>query len=192
MFDFLNKKDLQKKDKDETFVEIACLLIHASKIDENYTNNEKEIIKKTLINLKCLDNEVENIIEKALEIEGNSNQILDFTRKLKDVEEDKKVSIIEALWKIIYSDKKSDKFITTKNFLNNPKGATPISEVIRSINWIFDQEKNIVGGRNFSTAFDPWGEENPLNTKLIEELRKDSNMYKLMRSGNDLFPKKRY
>ena len=110
MFDFLNKKDLQKKDKDETFVEIACLLIHASKIDENYTNNEKEIIKKTLINLKCLDNEVENIIEKALEIEGNSNQILDFTRKLKDVEEDKKVSIIEALWKIIYSDKKSDMY----------------------------------------------------------------------------------
>ena len=99
-----------KKDKDETFVEIACLLIHASKIDENYTNNEKEIIKKTLINLKCSDNEVENIIEKALEIEGNSNQILDFTRKLKDVEEDKKVSIIEALWKIIYSDKKSDMY----------------------------------------------------------------------------------
>ena len=53
---------------------------------------------------------MENIIEKALEIEGNSNQIIDFTRKLKDVEENKKVSIIEALWKIIYSDKKSDMY----------------------------------------------------------------------------------
>ena len=91
-----------------------------------------------------------------------------------------------------YSDKNSDKFITTKNFLDNPEGATPISEVVRSINWIFDQEKNIVGGRNFSTAFDPWGEENPLNTKLIEELRKDFNMYKLRRSGNNFFPNKRY
>ena len=110
MFDFLNKKDLQKKDKDETFVEIACLLIHASKIDENYTENEKNIIKKTLIKLGCLENDVENLIIKALEIENSSNQILDFTRKLKEVEKDKKTSIVEALWEIIYSDKKSDMY----------------------------------------------------------------------------------
>ena len=110
MFDFLKSKNVQKNDKDETFVEIACLLIHASKIDENYTKNEKDIIKKTLIKLECLENDVEDIINKASEIESNSNQILDFTRKLKEVEEDKKLSIIEALWEIIYSDEKSDMY----------------------------------------------------------------------------------
>ena len=110
MFDFLKSKNLEKNEKDETFIEIACLLIHASKIDENYTENEKNIIKKTLIKLGCLENDVENLIIKALEIENSSNQILNFTRKLKDVEEDKKISIVEALWEIIYSDKKSDMY----------------------------------------------------------------------------------
>ena len=110
MFDFLKSKNLEKNKKDETFIEIACLLIHASKIDENYTENEKNIIKKTLIKLGCLENDVENLIIKALEIENSSNQILDFTRKLKEVEKDKKTSIVEALWEIIYSDKKSDMY----------------------------------------------------------------------------------
>ena len=91
-----------------------------------------------------------------------------------------------------HAKKNSDKFITTKNFLDNPKGATPINDVIASINWIFDQEKKIIGGRNFSTAFDPWGEENPSNGNLLEKLNKDFNMYKLRRHGNNFFPKKRY
>ena len=89
-----------------------------------------------------------------------------------------------------HANKKSDKFITTKNFLDNPKGATPINDVIESINWIFAQEKKIIGGRNFSTAFDPWGEENPANANLLEKLNKDFNMYKLRRHGNNFFPKK--
>ena len=110
MFDFLKSKNLEKNKKDETFIEIACLLIHASKIDQNYTENEKNIIKKTLIKLGCLENDVENLIIKAIEIENSSNQILDFTRKLKEVEKDKKISIVEALWEIIYSDKKSDMY----------------------------------------------------------------------------------
>ena len=110
MFDFLKSKNLEKNKKDETFIEIACLLIHASKIDENYTENEKNIIKKTLIKLGCLENDVENLIIKAIEIENSSNQILDFTRKLKEVEKDKKISIVEALWEIIYSDEKSDMY----------------------------------------------------------------------------------
>ena len=58
MFDFLKSKNLEKNKKDETFIEIACLLIHASKIDENYTENDKNIIKKTLIKLGCLENDV--------------------------------------------------------------------------------------------------------------------------------------
>ena len=110
MFDFLKNKNEKVVDKNETFIEIACLLIHASKIDENYTDNEKKIIKKTLKELNCVDGDIGEIIHKAEEIEKNSNQILDFTRKLKNVEEEKKVSIVEALWRIIYSDTKSDMY----------------------------------------------------------------------------------
>ena len=91
-----------------------------------------------------------------------------------------------------YADKDSEKYITTKKFLESPKGATPIEEVVRSINWIFNQKKKIVGGRNFSTAFDPWGEDHPLNSDLLKNLDKDDNIYKLRRFGNDLFPNKRY
>ena len=91
-----------------------------------------------------------------------------------------------------HADKDSEKYITTKRFLESPKGATPIEEVIRSINWIFEQKKEIVGGRNFSTAFDPWGEDHPLNSDLLKRLDEDKNIYKLRRFGNELFPKKRY
>ncbi len=91
-----------------------------------------------------------------------------------------------------HADKNSEKYITTMKFLDSPKGATPIGEVIRSINWLFNQEKNIVGGRNFSTAFDPWDQEDPSNKILLKELQENKNIYKLRRFGNDLFPDKRY
>ena len=91
-----------------------------------------------------------------------------------------------------YADKDSEKYITTKNFLDSPKGSTPIKEVVRSLNWIFNQKKKIVGGRNFSTAFDPWGEDHPLNSNLLKKLDEDKNIYKLRRYGNQLFPNKRY
>ena len=91
-----------------------------------------------------------------------------------------------------HADKNSEKYKTTKKFLDSPQGATPIEEVIRSINWIFNQEKNIVGGRNFSTAFDPWDEQDPSNKLLIEKIKENNNIFKLRRFGNDLFPNKRY
>ena len=91
-----------------------------------------------------------------------------------------------------HADKNSEKYITTMKFLDSPEGATPIGEVIRSINWLFNQEKNIVGGRNFSTAFDPWDQEDPSNKILLKELQENKNIYKLRRFGNDLFPDKRY
>ena len=110
MFDFLNKKTENKSSKDETYIEIACLLIHASKIDEDYTDKEKEIINKTLINLGADQNKINDIIIKATELEKNPNQILDFTKKVKNVEHETKVLITEALWKIIYSDKETNMF----------------------------------------------------------------------------------
>ena len=108
MFDFFSKK--KDENKNETFIEIACLLIHASKIDENFTDKEKIIIKKTLINLGAEENKIDEIFIKANEIETNSNQILDFTKQIKNVEHEKKILIIKALWKIIYSDNQTDMY----------------------------------------------------------------------------------
>ena len=108
MFDFFSKK--KDENKNETFIEIACLLIHASKIDENFTDKEKIIIKKTLINLGAEENKIDEIFIKANEIETNSNQILDFTKQVKNVEHETKILIIKALWKIIYSDNQTDMY----------------------------------------------------------------------------------
>ena len=111
MFDFLKKKNKEKQNSsDETYVEVACLLIRASKIDQNYTQNEKEIINKTLKSLGVEENNVPKIVSEAEKLEADSNQILNFTRKVKDVEKEKKLIIIEALWKIIYSDNNSDMY----------------------------------------------------------------------------------
>ena len=94
MFDFFSKK--KDENKNETFIEIACLLIHASKIDENFTDKEKIIIKRTLINLGAEENKIDEIFIKANEIETNSNQILDFTKQVKNVEHETKILIIKA------------------------------------------------------------------------------------------------
>ena len=101
-----------KKKENETennfLVKICALLIHAAKIDENYTNSEEEIIKKTLLELGSDENELNKIIKEAKIIEENSNQILDFTREVKNLAEEDKIKIIEALWSIIYSNKDAD------------------------------------------------------------------------------------
>jgi|TARA_A100001015_G_scaffold89817_1_gene100040 uncharacterized tellurite resistance protein B-like protein len=101
-----------KKKENETennfLIKICALLIHAAKIDENYTNTEEEIIKKTLLELGSDENELNKIIKEAKIIEENSNQILDFTREVKNLAEEDKIKIIEALWSIIYSNKDAD------------------------------------------------------------------------------------
>jgi uncharacterized tellurite resistance protein B-like protein len=105
-----------KKDSIETkknFLVKACaLLIHAAKIDENYTENEEEIIKKTLLELGANKENVPQIIRDAKSIEENSNQILDFTREVKNLPENDKIKIIEALWSIIYSNNEADIYET--------------------------------------------------------------------------------
>tara|TARA_Y100000589_G_C27124961_1_gene618109 strand:- start:105 stop:530 length:426 start_codon:yes stop_codon:yes gene_type:complete len=110
MFDFLKDKTANKSKREFSLIEVACLLIHASKIDQNYTEKEKEIVKKTLLNLDTSPNEIKKIIKEAEKIESDSNQILDFTKNLKNVDEEMKLIIVESLWEIIYSDNKSDMY----------------------------------------------------------------------------------
>tara|TARA_B100000700_G_C14769211_1_gene725916 strand:+ start:363 stop:779 length:417 start_codon:yes stop_codon:yes gene_type:complete len=103
---FFRKKD--KKDKNNFIVKICALLIHAAKIDENFTVNEEQIIKKTLIELGLQKEKIPKTINDAKIIEENSNQILEFTREVKNLSEDDKIKIIEALWSIIYSNNEAD------------------------------------------------------------------------------------
>ena len=107
MFSFFKKKKIYIN-KNQEILQIAALLVHAAKIDENYSNKEKEIIKKTLSELFLEEKNIEEILKKAENIESQSNQILDFTKEIKNLNEERKKKIIETLWKIIYSDNLSD------------------------------------------------------------------------------------
>ena len=106
---FFKKEEI----KNNNFLTKVCaLLIHAAKIDENYTDKEEEIIKKTLNELGLEDKNISKTIEEAKIIEENSNQILDFTREIKGMATQNKIVIIEALWSIIYSNKDADIYET--------------------------------------------------------------------------------
>ena len=107
MFSFFKKKK-NYINKNQEILQVAALLVHAAKIDENYSNKEKEIIKKTLSELFLEEKNIEEILKKAENIESQSNQILDFTKEIKNLNEERKKKIIETLWKIIYSDNLSD------------------------------------------------------------------------------------
>ena len=93
-------------------IKTCALLIHAAKIDENYTENEEEIIKKTLLRLGVDKENISQTIKEAISIEENSNQILDFTREVKNLAKTEKIKIIEALWSIIYSNNEADIYET--------------------------------------------------------------------------------
>ena len=108
MINFFKKKDTKNENKIDLMSKTASLLIHAAKIDENYTEKEKSIIKKTLISLGVKEENLSELIETAEKNEEDSNQILDFTKEIKSSDEKFKTQIVECLWKIIYSDKNSD------------------------------------------------------------------------------------
>ena len=112
MINFFKNKENDKATNSESFTKIAALLIHAAKIDEAYTEEEAEIIKKTLIELGAEYSNIDKLIHEATIIEKNSNQILDFTREIKNIAETHKIKIIESLWKIIYSNDKADIYET--------------------------------------------------------------------------------
>ena len=110
MFKFLKKNDSRNITKNDykLLSKTASLLIHAAKIDENYTDKEKEIIKKTLVQLGTEVSTIDKIMVEAEVDEKNSNQILDFTREVKNSNKDFKIKIVEALWHIIYSNNEAD------------------------------------------------------------------------------------
>ena len=105
-------KKSNTNNKNEDFIKVCALLIHAAKIDENYTAKEEEIIKKTLLSFKVNSNDLDKIILEAKRIEENSNQILSFTKEVKNMTEQDKIKIIESLWKIIYSNNQADIYET--------------------------------------------------------------------------------
>ena len=107
IFKFFNKNN-EKPSSNEEPINIACLLVHAAKIDENYTSNEKEIIKKTIKKLyPDLDN-LNDVITQAEQKENDSNHIQEFTKDVKSLSTENKILIVETLWRIILSDGKSD------------------------------------------------------------------------------------
>ena len=105
------KKNLDKTENN-FLIKSCALLIHAAKIDENYTESEEEIIKKTLLELGADKKDISITIQEAKNIEENSNQILDFTKEVKNLPEADKIKIIEALWSIIYSNNDADIYET--------------------------------------------------------------------------------
>jgi|TARA_B110001452_G_scaffold186174_1_gene156663 uncharacterized tellurite resistance protein B-like protein len=112
MISFFKNKGKDILNDDKSYSNIAALLIHVAKIDENYEDKEKEIIKKTLIELGAASSNIDKLMSDALIIEENSNQILNFTREVKNANESDKIRIIESLWKIIYSDDNADIYET--------------------------------------------------------------------------------
>ncbi len=112
MFNIFKKDVNEKENHHPSIIAVACLLIHSAKIDENYTDKEKKIIKDALIEMGAESDGIDEIMFNAEEKEKDSNQILDFTREIKNINEEDKKIIIEALWDIIYSDADADMYET--------------------------------------------------------------------------------
>ena len=100
------------KNQNNDLIKVTALLIHAAKIDENFTIEEEKIIEETILNLGANKDNVKQIIIESKKIEEKANQILEFTREVKNMEEINKIKIIETLWRIIYSNKDADIYET--------------------------------------------------------------------------------
>ncbi len=139
MFNLFKRKKEDKKDEDHlSLISIAALLIHSAKIDENFTEKERLIIKKALIEMGANDENIDAIIKEAETREKDSNQILEFTKEVKNKNVEEKKIVIEALWNIIYSDENAD--IYESNLMRrlsgllylDPKVVGDIKEKIKS------------------------------------------------------------
>ena len=137
MFNIFKKEETEKESNHPSIIAVACLLIHSARIDENYTNKEKKIIKDAIIEMGADPNEIDKILIDAEKKERDSNQILEFTREIKNITDEDKEIIIEALWDIIYSDEDADMYET--NLMRrlsgllylNPKIVGDIKEKVR-------------------------------------------------------------
>ncbi len=98
--------------ENDNLTKISALLIHAAKIDENYSPAEEKIIRETLLEIGANSENINQILEEGKKIEADSNQILEFTKEVKNMDIDSKIKIIENLWRIIYSNKEADIYET--------------------------------------------------------------------------------
>ena len=112
MFNIFKKEETNRDNRHPSIMAVACLLIHSAKIDQNFTEKKKKIIKDSIIEMGAEADGIDKIMIEAEDKEKDTNQILDFTREIKNVDEEDKKMIIEALWKIIYSDKDADMYET--------------------------------------------------------------------------------
>ena len=112
MINFLKKKKINSENETISFSKIASLLIHCAKIDESFTEKEEQIIKKTLLELGAKSSDINKLISDSKIMEQKSNQILDFTKEVKNMSQSDKIKIIESLWKIIYSNNNADIYET--------------------------------------------------------------------------------
>ena len=103
---FLNKDDQSSNVSD--LLNVACLMIHAAKIDQNYTDKEKNIIKITLTKLNNNNVDIEKLLLDAEKKESDSNHIQNFTKNIKTMDKSNKIEIIKNIWSIILSDGNSD------------------------------------------------------------------------------------
>ena len=123
---FFKKKE--KNDPNNKNVLIIALLIHAAKIDENYTENEKKIIKNVIVDLYEINsNQADELLKQAEEKERESNQIIEFTKEIKKYSMEFRLKIIEILWKIVYSDGSSDSY--ESNLIRRVCGLLYISDI---------------------------------------------------------------
>ena len=106
-----NKNNEKAQNENGDLIKIIALLIHAAKIDENYSEKEKKLIISfvEISSNKKLDKEqINSLVDQAEQYEKNSNQILEFTQKVKKMDINTKRRVVEFLWKIILSDNTSD------------------------------------------------------------------------------------
>ena len=113
MFNLFKKERVNEKDDNHlSLISVAALLIHSAKIDENFTEKERTIIRNALIEMGADQNNLDEMIKIAELKEKDSNQILEFTKEVKNKNVEEKMIVIEALWNIIYSDKNADMYET--------------------------------------------------------------------------------
>ena len=100
------------KNNDKNLINVAALLIHAAKIDLDYSTKEENIIEQTMLKIGAKKENIKEIIQNGKEVENNSNQILEFTKEVKNMSNDSKIEIVESLWRIIYSNNVADIYET--------------------------------------------------------------------------------
>ena len=129
------------KNNDKNLINVAALLIHAAKIDLDYSAKEENIIEQTMLKIGAKKENIKEIIQNGKVVENNSNQILEFTKEVKNMSNENKIKIIESLWEIIYSNNEADIYET--NLMRRLAGLLYIdSKLMGDIKEKIKQENN--------------------------------------------------